>query len=64
MMPTLTQPVTTFTITLSIERNGATAKHLEDFLRREITKSMHRAQFTSPAGSKMLNLKIASKDGK
>ena len=61
-MPTLVQAPTKFTIELEIERRGAQPHHLKTYLEREIKKAMNHAQFSTPAGSKLVSVRVTVQD--
>ena len=58
-MPAITQVPTRITITLEIERRGARDADLVTYLTREITRAMEKAQYATPAGSKLRSLAVS-----
>lgn len=57
-MPPIVQKPLKVVITMTIEPKTAKPKHLQDFLTRRLKLAMRDAQFVSPAGSKLLDMKV------
>jgi len=55
----LTQVPTTIRIDLTIERRGAKDEHVVTYLEKKIRQAMEHAQYATPAGSKLVSMKVA-----
>lgn len=55
-MPTLIPKMMTVVIELEIEPRGAREHHVIDFLKRTLEREMKRAEFATPAATKLVSM--------